>query len=274
MKRTLPTLVVLTAALVSVCMPAWSQQTGPQRYGQALYVHVPADKDAQFVEFYKTGAGMKAARARMKSDSDITGISVRRVVYANPIPRANFVILTTRRGAPVDADPAKRDEIYRAATGMNYAGYLVQARAMSEVVGQTLTHVHDSTDIQAEEGDVIVSRRLKTTEGKTADLNAFMRTMRLPIVTEGVKQGAMKGWVYSHLALAGGSALPWDSSATTYYKDIASALGGGAAGNSAGMALFTKLFPDKSYTRYVEDMRDLAKLVRTDTYRVVVALRP
>ena len=253
---------------------AYAQQATPQRYGQALYLHVPQDKDAQFVEFYKTGAGMKAARARMKADANITGISVRRVVYANPIPRANFVILTSRNGAPVDADPAKRDEVYRVATGMNYAGYLAQALTMSEVTGQTLTHLHDSTNPQLSEGDVIVARRLKTAEGKNTDLSALMRTIRLPIMTERVTAGAMKGWAFSHLALAGGSALPYDATETRMYKDIASAVGGAAANNSGAMTLFTKMFPDKSYTRYLDDAREFAKLVRTETYRVVVAFRP
>ncbi len=264
-------------AMVTLFAPitAYAQQGAPQRYGQALYVHVPQDKDAQFVEFYKTGAGMKAARARMKADANITGISVRRVVYANPIPRANFVILTSRNGAPVAPDSAKRDELYRAATGMDYAGYLAQARAISEVVGQTLTHLHDSTNFQASEGDVIVSRRLKTAEGKNTDLSALMRTMRLPIMTERVKDGAMKGWSFSHLALAGGSALPWDATETRIYKDIASALSGtGPGNNNAAMPLFTKLFPDKSYTRYLDDAREFGKLVRTDTYVVVAAFRP
>ena len=41
--------------------------------------------------------------------------------------------------------------------------------------------------------------------------------------------------------------------------------------NGAVMASFAKLFPDRSYARYLDDSRDLAKLIRTDTYRVVVA---
>jgi len=266
--------VPLAMAATFASMVASAQQAGPQRYGMALYLHVAPDKDAQFVEFYKTGAGMKAARARMKADPNITAISLRRIAFANPIPRANYVILTQRNGPPVDPDPAKRDEAYRTATGMNYAAYMVQARAMGELVGQTLTHVHDSTEFRSSEGDVVVSRRLKTAEGKTGDLSTLMRTMRLPMMTERVKAGEVKGWVFSHLALSGGSALPWDSTETRVFKDVASALAGNAGNNAAGATLFAKLFPDKNYTRYVDDSRDLAKLVRTDIYRVVMVVNP
>lgn len=275
MKKRFLACTILAMATLFASMAAYAQQTAPPRYGSALYLHVPQDKDAQFVEFYKSGNGMKAAHARMKADANITGISVRRVVFANPIPRANFVILTQRNGAPVDADPAKRDELYRAATGMNYAGFIAQARTTSELVGTTMTHLHDSTNIQLSEGDVIVARRLKTAEGKLTDLSTLMHTIRLPIMTEHVKAGDMKGWAFSHLAMAGGSALPYDATETRIYKDIASALGGGGPGNNtAAMALFTKLFPDRNYTRYLDDSRDLAKLIRTETSRVVVAFRP
>jgi len=102
--------VPLAMAATFASMVASAQQAGPQRYGMALYLHVAPDKDAQFVEFYKTGAGMKAARARMKADPNITAISLRRIAFANPIPRANYVILTQRNGPPVDPDPAKRDD--------------------------------------------------------------------------------------------------------------------------------------------------------------------
>ena len=39
------------------------------------------------------------------------------------------------------------------------------------------------------------------------------------------------------------------------------------------MASFTKLFPTKSYTTYVDSVREDFSVVRTDLYRVVAAYR-
>lgn len=255
----------------TLSVTAYSQQQAPPRYSQNLYLHVSAEKEAQFTEFYKSGPGKKAIQGRMKADPKITGWSVRRVAFANPTPRANFVIMTSFDGYPSEVDPAKRDEVYRSAVGMNYADYLGKARVLSEVVGTTLAHVHDVTEgYQTAENDIIVARRLKTAPGKTTDLNALEHDFRLPMMTERQKSGAIKGWAYSHLALAGGSTLPWDSTESVIYKDLASALAGRDGG---AMAQFSKLFPNKSYMRYVEDGRSLSTLVRTDVYRVVTVLR-
>ena len=271
--------MILVMAPTFTAMAAFAQETTPQRYTQALYLHVAPDKAAQFVEWHKTGNGMKAAIARMKADPKITGISVRSVAFANPTPRANYVVVTLRNGVPEAPDTAKRDAMYLAATGMNYAGFLTQSRTMSEVVGQTMSHLHDATpDLQLSAGDVIVLRRMKTAEGKNAELADLNRKIRLPLMTENAKEGRLKGWAYGHLVLAGGSSLPWDATDSRVYKDLASAVGGqggGGGGNAnAAMARFVKMFPNLSYAKYQEDGRDLAKLIRMDTHFVVVAHRP
>ncbi len=269
--------MILVMAPMFTATAAFAQETTPQRYAQALYLHVAPDKAAQFVEWHKTGNGMKAAKARMKADPNITGISVRSVAFANPTPRANYAMVTLRTGIAGAPDTAKRDAEYLAATGMNYAGYLTQSRTMSEVVGQTMSHLHDSTpDLQLSAGDVIVSRRMKTAEGKNTELADLNRKIRLSLMTENVKEGRLKGWAFGHLVLAGGTSLPWDATDTRVYKDLASAVGGpGGGGNAnAAMALFVKMFPNLSYAKYQEDGRDLAKLVRMDTHFVVVSHRP
>lgn len=149
---------------------------------------------------------------------------------------------------------------------------------MSEVVGSSMSHLHDSTpDLQLAEGDWIVSRRLKTAEGKNTELADLNHKIRLPLMTENVKDGRIKGWAFSHLVLAGGSSLPWDATDTRVHKDMASAVaasGGGGAGANAAMMRFAKMFPTLSYTKYQEDARQFGKLVRTDTHVVVVAHRP
>ena len=262
----------LALALLISALDANSQQSTPQLYSTALFLKVPIAQESAFIEFYKTGAGAKVVQARMKADPDMTTWSLRKVAYPGVhAPEANFVIISGGIGAPKDPDPAKRDSLYRSASGLGYDDYMKKARSLSDLVGQTLTHVHDRTEgYNMEVGDYSVSTRLKIHDGKLNDLSAFMKEFRLPLAAERVKQGQMKGWSYSHLAFAGGS---FDASETSFYKDLASAVQSGGGNSAASMTRFAKVFPDKDYVRYVNDRRELATVVKTEVYRVVIAVR-
>lgn len=273
--RTIASPAALGLALLFTAGNAHPQQAASQRYTSVISLQVPADKESAFVEFYKTGAGSKTVRARMKANSNALGWSLRRVVYpGDPAPRANFLIAAVGNGAPQEPDLAKRDEMYRAASGMTYAEYMQQVRSMSTQVGSTLWHVHHITPTYSlAEGDYVVANRLKTAEGKNAELNELMRDVRMVMATERIKAGTQKGWAFSHISFPSGSALPYDATVSTVYKDLAGTLGGGGGGGGA-VALFTKLFPNKNYTRYIDDSREAAKTVRTELYRVAVAIQP
>jgi hypothetical protein len=264
--------VVLLVGAIS--QPASGQTPPVRRYATVISIQVPAEKEAAFVDFYKTGAGAKTVRARLKANPKALGWSLRHVVYpGDPAPRANYVIVAVANETPSEPDAGKRDEMYRAAAGMTYADYMQNVRSMSSAVGTTLWHVHDLTpDYGLAEGDYISTSRLKTAEGKGQELTELMRDVRLAMATERVKAGSQKGWAFSHLAFPTGTSLPFDAATNTVYKDLASAVGGGGGGGGAA-ALFAKLFPNKNYARYLDDSRELAKVVRTDLYRVAVAYR-
>jgi hypothetical protein len=274
MKTVLVPFSFAVAALLTATT-TYSQETTPQRYSTTTFLSVPADKEAAFVENFKTGNGIKVARARMKSDATITGFSVRRAVYGGyPAPRANYIIVTQMSGPPAELDVAKRDALYRATIGMTYAEYMQKVRPTGEVVGSTLSHVHNVTpDYQLAEGDVVLARRLKTTDGKTQELSTLNTTLRLPLMTERVKSGNLKGWAFSHLTFPNGTALAYDATEILVFKDMATAVGNGGGGNgNNAMNAFIKLFPNGNYNKYRDDQRECAKLIRTDVYRVVVAL--
>ena len=281
MKR-IYTPAALGLALLFTAVEAYPQQAaaqaGPQRYTQVISLKVPADKEAAFVEFYTTGAGSKVVNARMKANAKATAWSLRRAVYAgDPLPAANFLIVTGTIGAPEEPDPAKRDELYRAASGMTYTEYMQKVRAMSETVGTTLSHTHHLTPgYKLAAGDYMLSTRLKAAEGKTTDLYNLMRDIQFPLAAERVKAGRnLKGWAFGHLVFPSGNSLRYDATVTSVYKDLASAVGGpGTGGGAAAMANFAKLFPDRSYTRYTDDARAFSKVVRTELFRVVVAVQP
>ena len=284
MKSVLSSPIPLAALLLFAPTQAFPQQTqppAPQRYSSALYLKVQPDKDAAYVEAFKTGFIGRALRANLKANPKLISYSLRRGMYGGyPLPEANMVLLVNMNGAPQDVDTAKRDAIYKEAIGMSYNDFLQKVYSMSQVVGSTLSHVHHVTpDYQAAEGDIVVARRLKTAEGKSTDLANLNRDVRFPIATERAKSGAIKGWAFSHLAFPNGASLEWDATDTMFYKDLSSAFpqapgaGGGGGGGLGGMALFTKMFPNRSFVRYQDDLRDFSKVVRTDMYRVISVIR-
>ena len=273
MFRTISVSPLATILLLSTMAAASPQTNEPQMYSPAIYLQVAPANEAAFVEFYKTGAGAKVVRARMQADPDTMGWSLRKAAYAgDPAPQANFVIVAAGKGAPKDPDPAKRDELYRTASGMNYAQYMAKVRTMSEQVGQTMSHIHHRTDnYTSMEGDAVVVTRLKIAEGKSInDLSDFERDFRFPLAAATVKEGGSRGWSFGHMAFPG-TALRYDATEAVVYKDLASAMGNR---QGAAPAAFAKAFPTKDYVRYVNDRRALSHVVRTDVYRVVVAHRP
>ena len=165
------------------------------------------EKEAAFTEFYKTGAGAKVIKARLKADPDTISWGLARTAYGgDPMPSANYVIVASGKGAPKDPDPAKRDELYRAASGMNYAEYMQRVRSMSEQVGHTISHVHHSTEgYKPVEGDVVVATRLKVADGKLNEFSDFMKEYRLPLAMARNKEGRSRAWSFSHLAFRGTS---------------------------------------------------------------------
>jgi hypothetical protein len=262
---------VLVAA---VCAAQAQQQTAPQRYLSTISVRVLPDKVAAFRDHYKTGAGAKTVKARIQANANALRWTLLEAVYpGDPAPRATHLIASVTNGAPAEPDPAKRDEMFRSAAGVSYDDYMKNVRSMSETIGNTIAHIHDTTDgYSLAAGDYVSVRRVKIAEGKNADYYALMRETRLKLTNDRVKEGNLKGWSFSHLSFPTGSSLPWDAAEAFVVKDLEGALaaqGGGAGGGV--VQRFMKLFPNRNYVQFVNDLRETSKIVRTDLYRVVAA---
>jgi len=266
------------AALVLSAVCAFPQATQapatPQRYASIIYLRVPAEKQAAFIEFYKTGAGAKSVRARMKADSTLFSWSLRQLMYPGEnAPESNFIIVVGLNGPPAEPNPAKRDELYKGATGMNYSQYMAAVRTMSEPGGSMLMHVHHLTDGYAlAEGDYVVAARFKTGgPPANAAYSEAVRDVMFPLAADRVKEGSIKGWAWSHITFPAGDSREWDVTVTTVHKALPLAAGGGGAGNTAR---FAKLFPNRNQTAYAETIRAGSKQVRVDLYRVAAAIQP
>jgi hypothetical protein len=262
----------LLAALAAGAALA-QQQPANQRYLSVISVHVHPDKDAAFIEHYKTGAGAKAIQHRLKSTPTARRWTLLKAVYAgDPAPEANYLIASASDGDLAEPDPAKMDELSRASTGMSQAEYMTKVRTMSSTVGQTLSHMHEITDGYAlTEGNYVVLRRLKIADGKLNEVGAMAHDIRLPLYSERVKAGGtIKGWSFSHLTFPGGASLPYNASEVTIHQTLADAVGAAGGGTgSAGAVAFAKMFPNRNYTQYMDSLRANSRIVRTELYRVV-----
>ena len=84
-------LALLFAAASSFGQPP----AAPSRYLSVISVKVAPDKVAAFLDFYKSGPGVKSARARLKADPNLLRWTVLQAVYpGDPAPAANTTIST------------------------------------------------------------------------------------------------------------------------------------------------------------------------------------
>ncbi len=249
----------------------WEKQT----YLSVIALKVLPGQEAAIAEHYKTGAGAKVIPARLKASPNLMRWTLLRNVYTgDPAAEANYLLASAMRGAPAEPDQALNEKVAREAAGISYADYMQKIRSMSVPLGTTLSHMHHATEGYGPvEGDYVVVRRLKALENQRTTMLDLARDRQFPLAQERVKEGANKGWSFSHLAFPTGDSTAYDATEVRVYKDLASAVSGtGGGGNGAAMR-FAKQFPDKSYTGYIDALRSSSKVVRTDLYRVVVSYR-
>ena len=249
----------------------WEKQT----YLTVISLKVPPGQNTAFTEHYKTGAGAKVIQARLKANPNLMRWTLLLNVYAgDPAAEANYLLAFAAKGAPAEPDQAMNERVTRESAGISQADYMQKIRGMSEQVGNTLSHMHHATEGYGPvEGDYVVVRRLKALDNQRQTMLDLARDMQFPLAQERVKDGVTKGWSFSHLAFPTGDSAAYDATEVRVYKDLASAVSGsGGGGNGAGMR-FAKVFPNKSYTGYVDALRASSKVVRTDLYRVVVSYR-
>ena len=249
----------------------WEKQT----YLTAIGIKVLPGQEAAIAEHYKTGAGAKVVQARLKANPNGLRWTLLRNVYAgDPAADANYLIASVSKGAPAEPDQAQNDKVARESAGISYADYMQKIRSMSVPLGNTLSHMHHATEGYGPvEGDYVVVRRLKALDNQRQNMLDLARDMQFPLAQERLKEGANKGWSFSHLAFPTGDSTTYDATEVRVFKDLASAVSGSGGGGNGAAMRFAKVFPGKSYTGYVDALRASSKVVRTDLYRVVVSYR-
>jgi len=264
-------LTILATGLALVIGPhaAPAQQATKVQYRTSNYVNVPPDKVPAFLEFNRNVV-KKLMQERINSGETLESWALLALMYrGSPALDYNYISTTVSSGPPPEPNPTVRDQVTKKATGMTYSEYVQKLIGLSTLTGTVLSRVDGlAASSPMKEGNVISVIRWKIEPHRGADYAEYLK-MVVPVQTQAVKDGQVLGWAAARVVSPGGTDAPYDAVTSFTHKDLASALQG--PGPSAA-ALFAKVHPGKNYTNYIDQGRAVRRAVRTELFRVVVAV--
>ena len=198
-------------------------------------------------------------------------------VYAGVGAEYNYIQVINYDGAPpADQTPEARDQMYRKATGMAYSDFQKKLASFTTSSSSVFSRI-DAT-VQGPPpavGNYIRVVRWKVTTGRDADYTNYIKKMTQPMVADGAKQGVFLSWSATRVIFPSGEDVPFDATTSFTYKDMASVVPSTPAVPGQGApASFAKVFPDQTYSSYVDEGRQLRHQVRQELLRVVAATGP
>ena len=268
-------IAIASAAAAILCMNAAAQGQEKIRYRSTTFVMIAPEKQAAALDFART-AGVKLAQENI-SAGRMASWSLLRTVYAGVGAQYNYVQVINFDGPPpADLSPEARDQLYRKATGMSYQDYEKKLTGFLTSGNSVFSRIEASVDgAPPAVGSYIRVSRWKLTQGRGADYGNYIKTLAQPLDAEGVKEGVFQSWSAARVIFPSGDDVAYDASTSNVYNDMAQLLSPGPANpNQGAPAAFAKIFPDKSYTAFVDEGRQLRHLVRQDLLRVVAAAGP
>jgi len=271
MKR-LFAIVSAAAAILSVCSSAHAQEK--VHYRATTFVMIPPDKQAAALELIRT-AGVKLAQENINAGREVSW-SMLRTVYSGVGAPYNFIQVINYDGPPpADLSPEARDKMVRKATGMSFEDYQKKLLSTATSINSVLSRVEESVPASSPGvGGYVRVLRWKLTPGREADYTNYIKT-QTSVVEEGVKQGVFQSWSAARTVFPVGDNVAYDATTSFIYKDVAQVLSPPPANpNQGAPASFAKVFPDKSYSAYVDEGRQLRHLVRQELWRVVASAGP
>lgn len=248
----------------------FAQQPGKINYRATTFIKIAPEKEAANLEFLKT-SGMKLIQEEIKSGR-FAGWALLRLTYSGlPAAEYNYTQAIAYDGAPpAPLSPAARDEMYRKATGMSYEQYQQKLMSFGTPVGTVLSRIEaDVPGSQIAEGNYVRTIRWKIAPQRGADYGNYIQKMMQPLNARAMSDGQYIGWSAARTVYPGGEDAAYDATTSFTYKDLASAVPTTAPSADAGPAGFAKVFPNQSYTAFVDEGRAIRRAVRTDLWRVV-----
>jgi len=272
MKRTL--FVILALAVLMMGTLIVSGQQAGQRivYETVAFANVTGNNTAAYIDFQKNMVS-KIIQERMKTEQ-ILGWTVYQMIYRGmPASEYNFATVTVFSGAPTQAAP----DAARKATGMSGADLGQKFGSLSTNVGNMLARVEAGAgQATLQEGNVTTVVEWKIPPQRGGDYGRYIQNSQLPLNAQAVKDGRLLGWGASRVVSPGGGEAPYDAITATTYKDLASALPGTVPEPNQpnqGQANFLKVFPNRSFSAFVDEGREVRRNVNTRMYRVVVSVQ-
>src|SRR5437868_8730759 len=119
----------------------------PQRINYRIinYFSVAPEKTAAMLQEART-TERKLMQERIASGENITSWVLQRQAYRGiPATSYNYAIAVTFDGAPQTPNAAKRDEVYRKATGMSFQDYTQKLNTLRTNVGSVLYRIEAAT---------------------------------------------------------------------------------------------------------------------------------
>jgi hypothetical protein len=261
-------LILLLASTV-----AFTQQSQHINYRVTNYFRVAPEKTAAMLEEART-TERKLMQERIASGENITTWVLLREAYRGiPANSYNYAISVTFDGAPQTPNTAKRDEVYRKATGMSFQDYTQKLNSLRTNVGSVLYRVEAATPgSQAKDGNYIAVTRWKITAGRGGDYGNYVTNMLLPLNSLAVKEGRSLAWSASRVVSPGGAEAPFNAVVSNTVKDLAAAIPTAAPSPELGQQRFAQVFPKQNFADFAEQGQTLRTLVRSELFEVMVAV--
>jgi hypothetical protein len=260
-------------AVLAVAAVGWTQQPQRINYRITNYFRVAPEKTAAMLEEARN-TERKLMQERIASGENITLWVVLREAYRGiPASSYNYAISVSFDGAPQAPNVAKRDEVYRKATGMSFQEYTQKLNALRTNVGSVLYRVEAATPgSQAKDGNYIAVTRWKITAGRGGDYGKYVTDMLLPLNSLAVKEGRSMGWSAARVVSPGGAEAPFNAVLSNTVKDLTAALPTTAPNPELGQSRFAQVFPKQNFAAFVEQGQALRTLVRSELFEVMAAV--
>jgi hypothetical protein len=249
-------------ALLLVTAVGWAQQSEHINYRITNYFSVAPEKVATMLQESRT-TERKLMQERIASGENITSWVLLREAYRGvPANSYNNAISITFDGGPQAPNVAKRDELYRKATGMSFQEYTQKLNALRTNVGSILYRVEATAPgTQNKDGNYLAVSRWKITAGRGGDYGNYVTNMPLPLNTQAVKEGRSLGWSAARVVSPGGAEAPFNAVLSNTVKDQAAALPTTAPSPEVAQARFAQVSPKQNFAAFVEQGDALRSLV-------------
>jgi len=269
-------LIAIASAVAAIlCTGSIADAQEKIHYRASTFVAIAPEKQAAALDFVRT-VGVKLAQENINAGR-MASWSLLRTVYAGIGSEYNFIQVTNYDGPPpAELSPEARDQMYRKAIGMSYQDYQKKLTSFVTTANSTLARIEASADGAAPAvGSYVRVVRWKITPGRAADYATYIKTRAQPMNTQGVKENVFQSWSATRLLFPSGDDVSYDATTSNIYKDMAQLLSPPLANPNLGApAAFAKIFPDKSYSAFLDEGRQLRHQTRQELWRVVVTAGP